>query len=213
MFSLLILIILLFVISSCAVKQQEQEEDTTSTTKIDSLSDLEGTWVTDCELQGEWGFYAKRSIQFSETGFVAESSFYEDSSCLGIEHASNAPLYSSKLIFTNLTVEESWDNLGLKFTGSVQSYTRTSTFYDWTFNFNSNLDTGCGITDWQTNVPREILGTSCTNIEKGDVLTNWYKVTENYLVLGNEWSDEINPFFPSLPSDINGYGGKTYIKQ
>lgn len=183
--TLIALVVLFFATSSCALLGLE-EEGVTSTANIGSVSELQGTWVTDCEAPSEGTQYGKSSIQFSESGFVTESTYYQDSSC-------NSPLYTNTLTYTSLTVGESWDNLGYKFTGSVQSYTKTPNNDTWTSYYNSSSGFGCGLMNWQTNVSQEITGTSCTNIEKKDLITNWYKITENSLVLAND--------------------GKTYSKQ
>ena len=183
--TLIALIVLFFATSSCALLGLE-EEDITSTANIGSISDLQGTWVIDCEAPSEGAQYEKSSIQFSETGFVTESTYYQDSSC-------SSNLYKNTLTYTSLTVGESWDNLGYKFTGSFQSYTKTPMNDTWTSYYNSSSGLGCGLTNWQTNVPQEITGTSCTTIEKNNVITNWYKLTGSSLVLAND--------------------GKTYTKQ
>jgi hypothetical protein len=183
--TLIALVVLFFATSSCALLGLE-EEGVTSTANIGSVSELQGTWVTDCEAPSEGTQYGKSSIQFSESGFVTESTYYQDNSC-------NSPLYTDTLTYTSLTVGESWDNLGYKFTGSVQSYTKTPKNDTWTSYYNSSSGFGCGLMNWQTNVPQEITGTSCTNIEKKDLITNWYEITGNRLVLAND--------------------GKTYSKQ
>jgi len=179
LFTLIALITSLFASSSCALLGLEEDEDTTSTANTGSISDLQGTWIIDCEEPSEGSQYAKHSIQFSETGYVTESIYHSDSSC-------TLPLYAGSITYTNLTVGIWWDNLGYEFKGSVQSYNQTPKNDTWTSYYNNYASFGCGLTNWQTDVPQDIIGLSCTNIERNRVITNWYKITGNNLVLGND---------------------------
>ena len=163
-----------------------------------SLDDLQGTWKTACQADGD--SFSTELLEVNETDATISVSIYPDSECTTAE-----ALFTASI--SNLSVGEGIDfddgSSGYKFSLIQQGLTITPLFDEMAAQFNQY--SLCGKTDWAPNQSTEVMGLSCDfEYPAKDVIQyGAYKILGSSLYLG-----ESSP--TGYPPNVDGY---PFVKQ
>jgi hypothetical protein len=177
---------------------EDGNSDTTNNSDIGSLLDLQGSWLTACQADGD--SFSTELLEVNETDATITVSIYPDSECTNAEAEFIASI-------SNLSVGESIDfddgSDGYKFSSIQDSLTITPLNDLMTSQFNSG--SFCGLTNWVTNQSNEVMDLTCDfEYPAKDVIQyGAYKILGSNLNLG-----ESSP--TGYPSNVDGY---PYMKQ
>ena len=162
----------------CALIGLEEEEETT-TVATGSLSELEGTWNSNCISDGS--NYDKHTLSLSGTNLTVTQTSYEDSSC-------STGRISFEYNYTNVAagtaINLSNGNSGWGISGTVQSLNVTPLSSDMTNTMNSI--SFCGLSTWQLNTASNAQGLDCgsgANPTQGSAWNSRYRVSGTTLTV------------------------------
>jgi len=171
---------------------------TSNNSDVGSLSDLQGSWLTTCQADGD--SFSTELLEVNETDATISVSIYPDSECTTAE-----ALFTASI--SNLSVGEDIDfddgSSGYKFSLIQQGLTITPLFDEMAAQFNQY--SLCGKTDWAPNQSTEVMGLSCDfEYPAKDVIQyGAYKILGSSLYLG-----ESSP--RGYPPNVDGY---PFVKQ
>ena len=171
---------------------------TSNNSDVGSLSDLQGSWLTTCQADGD--SFSTELLEVNETDATISVSIYPDSECTTAE-----ALFTASI--SNLSVGEGIDfddgSSGYKFSLIQQGLTITPLFDEMAAQFNQY--SLCGKTDWAPNQSTEVMGLSCDfEYPAKDVIQyGAYKILGSSLYLG-----ESSP--RGYPPNVDGY---PFVKQ
>jgi len=178
----------------------------TSTSSTGTLDDLQGTWITSCYPPNEdTTYYSDFTILINGTNVTSIESIYNDSLCSN--HAGQKQKSYTDLSIGNAVTLSDGSSANQN-SVAIQEATLTPSdnlLLDWL-----NSAGHCGITDWELNTPRNILGRDCTQGEDGiyppknATLFNIYKLSGNNMFLGESRVD-------TYPTTVNT--SIMYVKQ
>ena len=190
-----LILFLSFTIISCAKKSDTSSTSTTTTTEV------EGTWVTSCFLEGS--IYRIHTITVTGTDVVVKLEWHSDSNC-STDYALWEDTYDSLSIGDEVTFSD--DTKGHKFTSEVVSFKLT--LQSASAVSATNTATLCGYSDWALNTAKDYTGTTCVSTAYAVANTSvqgLYNLVGNNLFLGSFNTTG------SYPTEVST--SITYVKQ
>ena len=190
---IILILFLSFIIISCAKKS-----DTSSTS---TTTELEGTWVTSCFLEGST--YRIHTITVTGTDIVVKYEWHSDSSC-STDYVLWEDTYDSLSIGDEVTFADY--TKGHKFTSEVVSFKLT--LQSASAVSATNTATLCGYSDWALNTAKDYSGVTCAGTAYAVANTSvqgLYNLVGNNLFLGS-----LNTT-GSYPTEVST--SITYVKQ
>ena len=164
----------------CALLGLEEEEETT-TVATGSLSELEGTWNSNCILASDGSNYDKYTLSLSGTNLTSTQTSYEDSSC-------STGRFSTEYTYTNVAagtaINLSDGNAGWGISGTQQSLNVTPLSSTMTNTMNSI--SYCGLSTWQLNTASNAQGLDCgsgASPTQGSAWSSRYRVSGTTLTV------------------------------
>ena len=170
---IILILFLSFIIISCAKKS-----DTSSTS---TTTELEGTWVTSCFLEGST--YRIHTITVTGTDIVVKYEWHSDSSC-STDYVLWEDTYDSLSIGDEVTFADY--TKGHKFTSEVVSFKLT--LQSASAVSATNTATLCGYSDWALNTAKDYSGVTCAGTAYAVANTSvqgLYNLVGNNLFLGS----------------------------
>jgi len=189
--TIIILAVTFFTTPGCAILGlEEEEEDTEESIVPGSITEMGGTWKTSC-VGGDDG-YSENYLTHSGSEILMENKlFFDDSSCsdlaLTLSITQNEVSKGSEITLSD-------GSSGYLYYSKIKSATLKSHINLVTRWYNSNRY--CGKTNWQTNVAKDVTGTSCFTGSIGNRGNGKYSISGNRLYF-----------------DLTGLTGLTYTKQ
>ena len=169
---IILILFLSFTIYSCAKKS-----DTSSTS---TTTELEGTWVTSCFLEGST--YRIHTITVTGTDVVVKLEWHSDSNC-STDYALWEDTYDSLSIGDEVTFSDA--TKGHKFTSEVVSFKLT--LQSASAVSATNTATLCGYSDWALNTAKDYSGVTCAGTAYAVANTSaqgLYNLVGNNLFIG-----------------------------
>ena len=163
----------------CALLGLEEEEEETTTVATGSLSELVGTWNSNCISDGS--NYDKHTLSLSGTNLTTTQTSYQDSSC-------STSRYSAEYTYANVAagtaINLSDGNSGWGISGTQQSLNITPLSSTMTNTMNSV--SYCGLSTWQLNTASNAQGLDCgsgANPTQGSAWSSRYRVSGTTLTV------------------------------